>query len=345
MTATTHGGLSNGGALLHNLFQRSKISDLENTYLSQILAWSSPLICLFMIIYNVIVYNWEKWLLRLLYPIVYDHVSSFAKTTGTDRKRKSFTYHHLACTVKVVLICSVCYSVLMVLIGPHDFTTSIVSGSVATHGDFLLTSVHMYCGYYAWELSYRSSQASPSNMLHHFGLIVIGQIAAARCANPEAHQDTLLEFYMCLVWGAFDLVSELPVHVAMILHRVKSDSHRMLYYLLFFCVGWCISCTMTEIAFTIYLLYDSWDRWESAWHYVTPIVFSIWCFAQLYSTKQLYGITISEKIKWHQSLEEAKKADVESGNESGSNSPRLILCSIESEQGASADKLSIEPLY
>lgn len=117
----------------------------------------------------------------------------------------------------------------------------------------LLVASQLYCAYYTWELSYRASLASYISVLHHVVLLLVAQLGMAISAYPEANHQAIMEFYMCLIWGAFDVISELPVHLAMILYRTVDGGggenaaanpgrreRRWVSRALFFCTGWCL---------------------------------------------------------------------------------------------------------
>ena len=76
----------------------------------------------------------------------------------------------------------------------------------------------------------------------------------------------------------------------MILYRTKNTNARLLRNMFLGCGIWALLWTLAEIAITIYLLEVSWLRWSLSFQISTPIIFSIWVYAQLAGVKNMYEL-------------------------------------------------------
>lgn len=294
---------------------RSKLETLQNDGVSDLLPWSAFIfsVCAIWIVGTC--YLSERFLLDAVYGYTYRKLIDVARVDGHDRRRRGFVYHHLALAFKMLLLCVLAYPTIRLFCpGPAGFRTPLgtgVGGRVGeagagaehrpTIGDMLLVGSQLYCAYYTWELCYRAGLASYISILHHVVLLIVAQLGMALSARPEAHQDATIEFYMCLVWGVFDIVAELPVHLALILYRALPESRcRMVSQLLFFCAGWCLCCTVAEMSISVYLLRRSWSLWEPSFQVATPVVLVIWGAAQCIGSWQIFGLA---KVGWRKVAE------------------------------------------
>ncbi|KAK7748242.1 hypothetical protein SLS62_008794 [Diatrype stigma] len=284
---------------------RSKLETLQNDGLSDLLPWSAFIfsVCAIWIVGTC--YLSERVLFDAVYRDTYRKLVDVARVDGHDRRRRSFVYHHVAFAFKMLLLCVLAYPTLRLICpGPAGFHTPLGTGvrmgvgvGEAEHrptiGDILLVGSQLYCAYYTWELCYRAGLASYISILHHVVLLIIAQLGMALSARPEAHRDATIEFYMCLIWGVFDLVAELPVHLALILYRALPESRcRMVSQLLFFCSGWCLCCTVAEMSISAYLLRRSWGLWEPSFQVATPVVLVVWGTAQCIGSWQIFGLAM-----------------------------------------------------
>ena len=293
--------------------ERSKLNLIGNSGVSDLQPWSAFIFVVCAVLVVATCYLAEKLVLETVYGATYRGLVDAAVIDGNERRRRGFVCHHLAFFFKIVLLC-VCAGPFFRLVspGPDSFRTPLGEGTGGigagiTIGDVLLVAGQLYCAYYTWELSYRASLASYINVLHHVVLLAVAQLGMALSAYPEANQQATIEFYMCVIWGAFDVVSELPVHLAMILYRavdgrdradrVGSSCHprRWVYRALFFCAAWCSCCTAVEMAISAWLLRESWWKWDSGFQIATPLILMVWGFAQCFSTWQIFGLAMAER--------------------------------------------------
>lgn len=294
---------------------RSKLGSIVNNGVSDLQPWSAFIFSICVILVVATCYLAEKVLLEVVYRATYQKLVAAAAIDGHERRRRGFVSHHVAAFFKILLLsaCAVPFFRL-VLPGPASFRTPLHGGSEGgsrsgiTIGDMLLVAGQLYCAYYTWELSYRASLASYISMLHHTVLLVVGQLGMALSAYPEVNHEATIEFYLCIIWGAFDVVSEIPVHLAMILYRAVdgggggnagSDDgrwqRRWVSRALFFCTGWCSCCTAAEMGVSAWLLKESWAQWDLGFQIATPIILLIWGVSQCFSSWQIFGLAMAER--------------------------------------------------
>lgn len=277
---------------------RLKIETLENEGVSDLQPWSAFIFSACTIFVVGICYLNETFLLDAVYGLTYRKLVEAARIDGHDRRRRAFVTHHLAFTFKTLLVFVAAYPIMRLFLpGPDGFRTPLrAPDGQATIGDILLVAGQLYCAYYTWELCYRAGLASYISILHHTVLLVVAQLGMALSAHPETNQDASMEFYMCLVWGVFDIVSELPVHLTMILYRTVPENRRSIVSVLFFfCTTWCLCCTLAEMAISGYLLKCSWSRWEKSFRIATPVALAVWGLAQCISSWQVFCLARVER--------------------------------------------------
>ncbi|KAF9877414.1 hypothetical protein CkaCkLH20_05114 [Colletotrichum karsti] len=270
-----------------------KIETIQNGPISGLLAFGSLLLVSSVIVVVLIANILERWLLRKVYGEVYMNL----ERPENEKRRRSFTYYHVGAIVMFALLCIGIYPVMRFLVGSAGLATPVVQGHRLRIGDMLFTVSQTYCAYYVFELCYRTQFASPLSIAHHIGLLAITQTSLSLFGNFVQHPEATIEFYMCMVWGAFDVVVELPIYVSMIVWRARRSDHYLLSNIAFGCFGWVLLGAALETSVTIYLLHRSWDRWGRVWRVVTPLIFSLWITTQLYGASRLYAMAKSERRK------------------------------------------------
>ncbi|KXH28049.1 hypothetical protein CNYM01_03649 [Colletotrichum nymphaeae SA-01] len=284
-----------------------KIETIQNGPLSGLQAYGSLLLVSSVIVVVLIANILERWLLERVYGEIY----AVLQRPENEKRRRSFTYYHIGAIIMLTLFCIGVYPVFRFLIGSADLTTDVSPGPGRRIrvGDLLFTVAQTYSAYYVFELCYRTQFASPLSIAHHIGLLAITQTALSLFGNIEHHPEATIEFYMCMVWGAFDVVVELPIYLSMIIWRIKRRDHRLLSYLTSACFVWVIVGAVSETAVTIYLLHKSWDRWGHVWRVVTPVIFTLWITTQLYGATRLFAMARSER--WKASKRSPEEGSVE----------------------------------
>ncbi|CAI6092748.1 unnamed protein product [Clonostachys chloroleuca] len=287
-------------------YKGPKINSLKNRTLSKMLPYGS-LILVCSVIFVVLLSNvLERWILRRLYPKTWQRLLA----SGNERRRRSFTYYHIGAIMMFILLCTSVFPVLSFLVGNADFSTHIDRrSSRITVGDMLFVFSEVYTSYYLYEMCFRTQFASPITIAHHIGLLIIVQTSLALFADIRRHPDATMEFFMCMVWGMFDLISEIPVLVSMIVWRVKSRNHVLRSRLAYFCCAWVVAAATAEVSVTVFLLQKSWPLWSLAFRVVTPIIFILWITTQLYGASRLFMMGRSEgKIAYNEEQDKRSAA-------------------------------------
>ncbi|KAK4112866.1 hypothetical protein N656DRAFT_789476 [Canariomyces notabilis] len=265
-----------------------KIAYLENEALSELLPWSALVLCS-CILTTVLLSNvLERWLLPRLYLVLWKSLS----TGQNERRRRSFTYVHVGVTIMSTLVVIGAYPVFDFLVG-HARLSSILFKNL-TYGDHMFALSQIYSAYYLFELCFRTRFASAISIAHHIGLLVVIRTAVALFGDLRKHPEAILEFYMCMVWGVFDVVVELPLYSFLIVWRVKSNEHRLLSRMAYTCCIWVLLGATIETAITIWLLNRSWHRWSLSFRILLPLVFSLWISIQLYGAYRTLGMATSK---------------------------------------------------
>ncbi|GKT46780.1 uncharacterized protein ColSpa_06961 [Colletotrichum spaethianum] len=272
-----------------------KIETIPNGPISSLQPFGSLLFVSSIIIVMLVANILERWLLQVVYGEIYAEL----QRPGSEKRRRSFTYYHVGAITMFAILCIGAYPVMHFLVGSADLATDVVPGpgSRIRVGDLLFAVSQTYSAYYAFELCYRTKFASPLSIAHHIGLLAITQTALSLFGSFRKHPEATIEFYMCMVWGAFDVIVELPVYITMILWRIRRNDHRLLSYLTAGLCVWVLVGAFSEVAVTIYLLHESWGRWGHVWKFVTPFVFSLWIATQLYGASRLFSMSQSERRK------------------------------------------------
>ncbi|KAI8661068.1 hypothetical protein NCS57_01086200 [Fusarium keratoplasticum] len=270
---------------------KPKITIIQNQPLSELLPYGSLILGISLIFVILLSNILERWVLRKAYTEVYNGLER-----GKDeRRRRSFVYFHIGIMIMLSLLAAGAYPVLYFLTGASDFSTLLI-GNI-TLGDVLFILSEIYSSYYFFELCFRTKFSSPISIAHHFGLLAVIQTALALFADIGSHPEATLEFYMCMVWGAFDVVTEIPIYGSMIVWRLRRDNSQLLVHIAYGCSCWATTAAAVEVAITIYLLHLSWDRWGAIWRIVTPIIFALWIVTQLYGAFRFFKMAQTQRSK------------------------------------------------
>ncbi|RFU30948.1 hypothetical protein B7463_g5399, partial [Scytalidium lignicola] len=257
------------------------------------------LVVLFIIRYYIL----EGFLLKRLYGSTY---------TGLNEvNRRGFVNHHIAGATKIIILIVAAYPFIDVTFCNATFHTPYAPGSVATMGDVLVVVAQMLIGMYVFELFYRS-KLSPVAVMHHIGTIIVGQSAIAISLRLAQEKDADVEFLLCTVWGAFDIVSEFLPHVAIILYRVYHNNHDFLRRIFLVSCITTASGTTFETIVTMYLFGSLWQKWQIAFKIATPLLHLA------FSAAQIHGSIVFWRMYKRQSrlLAEETGADGERGEHS-----------------------------
>lgn len=115
-------------------------------------------------------------------------------------QRRSFINHHVAASLKIVLIMTAIYPLFAILTGKALPSTPLSQGSNVTAGDMLIISTQIFTAIYIFELFFRD-EISPISCAHHVGAITIGQVAVAMSFDAKHERDAVWEALLCFLWG------------------------------------------------------------------------------------------------------------------------------------------------
>jgi hypothetical protein len=115
-------------------------------------------------------------------------------------QRRSFINHHMAASLKIVLLITAIYPLFAILTGKALPSSPLSAGSKVTAGDMLIISSQIFTAMYIFELFFRD-EISPISCAHHIGAIVIAQAAVAMSFDAKHERDALWEILLCFLWG------------------------------------------------------------------------------------------------------------------------------------------------
>jgi len=274
---------------------RFPVSTVSNLAPFTALILSIVLILFFLIKFYVL----ELFLLRRVYGPTYTNLD--------ENNRRGFVNHHIAGGTKIIILIVGIFPFMAVAFGTANFQTPFTRGSKITMGDILVVCAQILLGMFIFELIYRAKM-SPISVAHHIGSILVGQ--AAIVISIKEDRDASIEFVLCTVWGAFDIISEFLPHLAIILYRVFPNSN------MFLCNLFRTAClvtfmgTISETILAMYLFGQLWHRWSIAFKIVTPLLHL------LFSACQLHGSNIFRRMwmKQRRILREQQKCEEKGGH-------------------------------
>lgn len=115
-------------------------------------------------------------------------------------QRRSFINHHMAASLKIVLLMTAIYPLFAILSGKALPSSPLSLGSKVTAGDMLIISAQIFTAMYLFELFFRD-EISPISCAHHVGAITIAQAAVAMSFDAKHERDALWELLLCFLWG------------------------------------------------------------------------------------------------------------------------------------------------
>jgi len=113
---------------------------------------------------------------------------------------------------------------------------------------------------------------------------------AAIAISIKGEPESSIEFMLCTVWGAFDIMAEFIPHVALILYRVYPTSHLFLAKLFQFTCITTFLGTISETVLVMYMFGILWNRWPIAFKIITPLLHVAFSAAQLHGSRIFYLI-------------------------------------------------------
>ncbi|KAI4128213.1 MAG: hypothetical protein LQ338_002849 [Usnochroma carphineum] len=280
------------------------VRQMDVTSISKLAPFSALILTIsFVVLFALRYYMLERFLLPKYYGPIYNDLSELNK--------RGFLNHHIAGGAKVLILLIAAYPFVDVAFGHATLRSSFAGSSMVTMGDILVVCAQIFIATYVFELLYRV-RISPVSTFHHIGTIVIGQAAIAISLNLARERDADVEFILCTIWGAFDVVCETLPHVSIILYRIYPSNHRFLRRL--FNVACLVTFlgTLFETAVVMYVFASLWSRWITAFKVVTPLLHVA------FSATQVHGSLIFYRMaKRQEKLIRETEAEAEPGKADG----------------------------
>ncbi|KAJ5390855.1 uncharacterized protein N7496_001923 [Penicillium cataractarum] len=246
--------------------------------ISKLAPFSALIISIILVIFFLIrFYILEGFLIKWLYGPIYTNLN--------EQNRRGFINHHIAGATKILILAIAAYPFVVITFGKETFSTPFAPqlNSVVTMGDMLIVVAQMLIAMYIFELLYRS-KLSPVAILHHIGTIIIGQSAIAISLRLAREPDADIEFILCTVWGAFDIVSEFFPHVAIVLYRIWPNRHKFLSTVFLLSCFTTAAGTTCETIVTMWLFGTLWNQWQIAFKVATPLLHIAFSAAQIHGS-------------------------------------------------------------
>ncbi|KAH6616841.1 hypothetical protein C7974DRAFT_53365 [Boeremia exigua] len=266
---------------------RPHVGMLVNEAVSRLAPFSALILTIILVVaFLVRYYVFELFAIPRCYGATYSNLS--------EVNRRGFVNHHIAGLAKILMLVVAAHPFLGIAFGSATVHTLFLGAKVVTYGDVLIVVNQLFIAMYIFELLFRA-KLSPIAVLHHIGAVVIAQSAVAISLNWEHERDATIEFILCFVWGAFDIVAEFWPHVAIILYRVYPTRHDFLAKV--FCFS-CISTfagTVIETITVMWLFGSLWDRWTLPFKIVTPLLHAIFSAAQLFGARNFRSMWLHQK--------------------------------------------------
>ncbi|KAJ7728136.1 hypothetical protein DFH07DRAFT_896018 [Mycena maculata] len=224
-------------------------------------------------------YVLELFLLKKVYGTKYTELD--------EVNRRGFVNHHIAGGTKITILILAVYPFGAVVFGTAGFHTPFAHGSTVTMGDILVVVAQMLVGGFLFELIYRT-KISPISVVHHMASILVAQ--AAITISISGNKDSSIEFLLCLVWGAFDIICEFLPHVTIIAYRVYPDSHRFLATMFRAACVTTLIGTVSETVVAMYFFGQLWSRWTLPFKILTPMLHVAFSTAQFHGTRIFFRL-------------------------------------------------------
>jgi hypothetical protein len=305
---------------------------------NETISFLTPYSGLLMTLWMVILFAAKNWLLEnFVFPRYYKNVLSRLN----DGDKRGFLVHHISAGVKIVLL----------VVGAKPFC-DVVFGNSALHdpfsrahhrptmGDILLVLTQLFVALYVFELFTRK-RVSLITSFHHVGAIVIAQSAVVFSLDLDHQTNATMEFVLCLVWAAFDVLSELWLNLAFVLYRIYPNRHGLLAYVFGSTMLLNVCGTFAETVMIMTLFGQSWSRWELPFKIITPILHVLFTVAQLHCARVLFALWVKEKKRLYE--EERRIMDPEANKEDDpKNSNAVKVSSNPSDESSNqrADSVS-----
>lgn len=178
-----------------------RIATLQNQPLSNYITRGTLILAACILGIVLLANVFERFLLKAIHGKIWTDLEK----PENERRRRSFTYFHVGACIQFGLLAIGAYPAFDFLVGRSDLSAPYIRGydHSMTIGDMLFVVCQIHNGYYLFELCFRTRFASPISIAHHIGLLIITQTSVALFGNYQKQPEGVLDFYMCMVWGAY----------------------------------------------------------------------------------------------------------------------------------------------
>ena len=250
----------------------------------------------------------DKLLHTVLLPRFYGKLFS----TQNRTQRLTFALHHNALFAFGLVLGFGCIPVMRVFVGETVFSDPLVSGSAVTYGDWIFVLAIAYCSTYLAEMFVRRHQPGLIPKLHHLTVLLVALATIGITGDIERNRSATVSFYIIAVWCVFDLVTEIPVHVGLVLWRCARDhaSARSLSKVMHYLALWRLAMALANLGVSVFLFYSAWRKLSTIWTVLAPMAGWVWLYAQVQSAHVLH--CISRRIRReHAAAERSKRGEGE----------------------------------
>ena len=263
------------------------VLEMKVTSISRLAPFAALILTIaFVALFALRYYVLERCLFPKYYGPIYNNLS--------DLNKRGFVNHHIAGGAKILILIIAAYPFVDVAFGHATLYTSFAGSSLVTMGDILVVCAQIFIATYVFELFYRV-RISPVSTFHHIGTIVIGQAAISISLNYGHERDADIEFILCTVWGAFDIVCESLPHLSIILYRIYPSNHRFLQRLFGVACLLTFLGTLFETAVVMYVFASLWSKWITAFKVVTPLLHVAFSATQIHGSLILYRMAKKQR--------------------------------------------------
>ena len=256
------------------------VREMDVTSISKLAPFSALILTIaFVVLFALRYYVLERFLLPKYYGPIYNDLS--------DLNKRGFLNHHIAGSAKILILIIAAYPFVDVAFGHSTLHSPFAGSSLVTMGDILVVCTQIFIATYVFELLYRV-RISPVSTFHHIGTIVIGQAAISISLNYGHERNADIEFILCTIWGAFDVVCETLPHLSIILYRIYPSRHRYLQRLFSIACLVTFLGTLFETAVVMYVFGSLWSRWIIAFKILTPLLHIAFSATQVHGSLIFY---------------------------------------------------------
>jgi hypothetical protein len=260
---------------------------------NEAISFLTPYSGLLLSIWLLILYSIRRYCLEMfIFPWAYKRTY----IPMDDGNRRGFLVHHISAGTKVALLCVGAKPMVDVVFGKsslHDPFSG--HGPSPTTGDILIILTQLFMALYIFELMTRKS---PSHIAvaHHVGAVLIGQSAVVLSLRLDRESNATMEFVLCLVWAAFDIVAELWINITFIIYRVFPENHHLLARVFLSTAIISSIGTLMETIIVMTLFGQAWDRWDLSFKVITPVLHILFTIAQIHAARILFVMWRKQKI-------------------------------------------------